>query len=139
MASEAVNLASQLSYGAPKKGGLWSAPTMRLATPARMSISGISYLGFQSDRMLVMSTPHPLEMIFRDIERALEAKLWYLALAVTLSIPDICSLLELNDGWSNCNIFAAWFDKHVGKSYTCLLYTSPSPRDRQKSRMPSSA
>ena len=25
------------------------------------------------------------------------------------------------------------------KVYTCLLYTSPSPRDRQKSRMPSSA
>ena len=23
--------------------------------------------------------------------------------------------------------------------YSCLLYTSPSPRDRQKSRMPSSA
>ena len=26
--------------------------------------------------------------------------------------------------------------RHMG---TCLLYTSPSPRDRQKSRMPSSA
>ena len=26
-----------------------------------------------------------------------------------------------------------------GKLFTCLLYTSPSPRDRQKSRMPSSA
>ena len=26
-----------------------------------------------------------------------------------------------------------------GKAYACLLYTSPSPRDRQKSRMPSSA
>ena len=25
------------------------------------------------------------------------------------------------------------------KPYICLLYTSPSPRDRQKSRMPSSA
>ena len=25
------------------------------------------------------------------------------------------------------------------RSHTCLLYTSPSPRDRQKSRMPSSA
>src|SRR5674476_741843 len=24
-------------------------------------------------------------------------------------------------------------------TFTCLLYTSPSPRDRQKSRMPSSA
>src|SRR5678809_1726129 len=29
--------------------------------------------------------------------------------------------------------------KNVGKSGFCLLYTSPSPRDRQKSRMPSSA
>ena len=27
----------------------------------------------------------------------------------------------------------------VNINYTCLLYTSPSPRDRQKSRMPSSA
>ena len=27
----------------------------------------------------------------------------------------------------------------VGSVTTCLLYTSPSPRDRQKSRMPSSA
>ena len=26
-----------------------------------------------------------------------------------------------------------------GRYYICLLYTSPSPRDRQKSRMPSSA
>ena len=27
----------------------------------------------------------------------------------------------------------------IGTYWTCLLYTSPSPRDRQKSRMPSSA
>ena len=27
----------------------------------------------------------------------------------------------------------------VAMAYTCLLYTSPSPRDRHKSRMPSSA
>ena len=27
----------------------------------------------------------------------------------------------------------------LGRPYVCLLYTSPSPRDRQKSRMPSSA
>ena len=29
--------------------------------------------------------------------------------------------------------------KELVKRATCLLYTSPSPRDRQKSRMPSSA
>ena len=28
---------------------------------------------------------------------------------------------------------------HPEVTHTCLLYTSPSPRDRQKSRMPSSA
>ena len=29
--------------------------------------------------------------------------------------------------------------RDLGVSGVCLLYTSPSPRDRQKSRMPSSA
>ena len=29
--------------------------------------------------------------------------------------------------------------KTYNKTTICLLYTSPSPRDRQKSRMPSSA
>ena len=32
---------------------------------------------------------------------------------------------------------ARFLDTH--KKSACLLYTSPSPRDRQKSRMPSSA
>ena len=39
---------------------------------------------------------------------------------------------ELSTGQSKDNIFLAAL-------YVCLLYTSPSPRDRQKSRMPSSA
>ena len=30
-------------------------------------------------------------------------------------------------------------DRGEFRKWTCLLYTSPSPRDRQKSRMPSSA
>ena len=30
-------------------------------------------------------------------------------------------------------------DDHSGDSNTCLLYTSPSPRDQRGSRMPSSA
>ena len=32
-----------------------------------------------------------------------------------------------------------WSIPFMGWNYICLLYTSPSPRDRQKSRMPSSA
>ena len=37
-----------------------------------------------------------------------------------------------------CERFAASAAKEEGYA-SCLLYTSPSPRDRQKSRMPSSA
>ena len=37
----------------------------------------------------------------------------------------------------------SWVNNHAHvlefKTYTCLLYTSPSPRDRTRSRMPSSA
>ena len=42
-------------------------------------------------------------------------------------------------------VFIVHFDNRKSKEcqyewiYICLLYTSPSPRDRQKSRMPSSA
>ena len=34
--------------------------------------------------------------------------------------------------------FRNWCEQQA-ELYACLLYTSPSPRDRQKSRMPSSA
>ena len=40
---------------------------------------------------------------------------------------------KAEDAWNSKN------PESVSKAYTCLLYTSPSPRDRQKSRMPSSA
>ena len=33
----------------------------------------------------------------------------------------------------------SFIPNHKPRPNTCLLYTSPSPRDRQKSRMPSSA
>ena len=39
-------------------------------------------------------------------------------------------------GWGEPN---RGIKPNMGLSYICLLYTSPSPRDRQKSRMPSSA
>ena len=36
-------------------------------------------------------------------------------------------------------LFGAWFYTELTFHFTCLLYTSPSPRDRTRSRMPSSA
>ena len=41
--------------------------------------------------------------------------------------------------WRMIPLFTAVAAMVAIGAFTCLLYTSPSPRDRQKSRMPSSA
>ena len=52
-------------------------------------------------------------------------------------------VLAFLGGWPGAmfgqNYFRHKTQKSEFKVLTCLLYTSPSPRDRQKSRMPSSA
>ena len=45
----------------------------------------------------------------------------------TIPSPQVNSYPTFGNGWASYN------------TNNCLLYTSPSPRDRQKSRMPSSA
>ena len=41
--------------------------------------------------------------------------------------------------WAFGEIYKEYGDEIVEKVTNCLLYTSPSPRDRTRSRMPSSA
>ena len=53
---------------------------------------------------------------------------------------EITLLIGLTKELYRCMHCGADLEQHVnGKITYCLLYTSPSPRDRQKSRMPSSA
>ena len=47
--------------------------------------------------------------------------------------PSFSSSVSSNGAWKDDEM------NHHPLEETCLLYTSPSPRDRQKSRMPSSA
>ena len=54
----------------------------------------------------------------------------------------ICNQTNQKNGYKRLRIdgTVTTFKKPVTKLVTdCLLYTSPSPRDREKSRMPSSA
>ena len=70
--------------------------------------------------------------------------------------PPETILLAAFEGWNDAGSAATQALEHVHESWdavqvdeldpeeyhdfqVCLLYTSPSPRDRQKSRMPSSA
>ena len=49
------------------------------------------------------------------------------------------TLRELTEAYGSLLIFDEVMTGFRVGYYSCLLYTSPSPRDRQKSRMPSSA
>ena len=52
----------------------------------------------------------------------------------------LSSLVSFNDQETVISELASLSpDSDLIQSLSCLLYTSPSPRDRQKSRMPSSA
>ena len=61
-----------------------------------------------------------------------------------LDSPVVMGILNVtpdsfSDGGSYCQLDSAVKQAKTLLNQGCLLYTSPSPRDRQKSRMPSSA
>ena len=57
-----------------------------------------------------------------------------------IMVADSDHLDEHSDDRSpNQLVNTASLDGIVGNAWACLLYTSPSPRDRTRSRMPSSA
>ena len=63
------------------------------------------------------------------------------SIAALLGIPEetVRKWLDIYRS-AGIEVLAMMGKKHAAYSFeTCLLYTSPSPRDRQKSRMPSSA
>ena len=53
--------------------------------------------------------------------------------------PADLDVVEINTNGINLLTEASHLNKLIEVDNSCLLYTSPSPRDRQKSRMPSSA
>ena len=75
-------------------------------------------------------------------------KLWGLLVAVLVLIPLLAAAQvtyresrqarNYDQARGPVQVINDWRDV-VTVSICCLLYTSPSPRDRQKSRMPSSA
>ena len=61
------------------------------------------------------------------------------AIARKLSGPNKEILIHYNKSKLKAEKLKKELSNKGTKVYFCLLYTSPSPRDRQKSRMPSSA
>lgn len=53
-----------------------------------------------------------------DIDAALDAGLYFLALHATMSVPDICGALAAEDGQATGERFRRWFDENVTPVYT---------------------
>ena len=82
---------------------------------------------------------HSVDLVFADPP-------YNLQLSGDLSRPDQTHVDAVKDAWDQFDSFAAydeftklWLAEARRILKPCLLYTSPSPRDRTRSRMPSSA
>jgi hypothetical protein len=62
----------------------------------------------------------PLEWLLGEIERALQAQLYYLALMLTLALPDICAALGSQDGRSSSKLYKNWYDANMATKFTRL-------------------
>lgn len=87
-------------------GGFSCAPTVRAETDTQKS----AYEASQK-----VSPTSPLEPILQEIEQAIGAELFHAAIAVALTIPDICAALARDDGRSDPKAYVAWFDDNVPK------------------------
>jgi hypothetical protein len=57
---------------------------------------------------------HPIEALLQEIEKALAVELYYLALLLTLTLPDICVALEQPDGRTDGKkMYKAWYKANV--------------------------
>jgi hypothetical protein len=72
----------------------------------------------------LLSSPSPppapaeLDAVLKEIENAISAKLYYLAIAVALSVPDICSGLESdpdNPIWQDRKTYTQWCNRNIGE------------------------
>ena len=65
--------------------------------------------------------------------------LWNSSVDEDLSLSEVCGLRTILDLARDIIDMEDKINNIIENNENCLLYTSPSPRDRQKSRMPSSA
>ena len=73
-------------------------------------------------------------------------QIWLKSKILTNNMKILFAVRSLNIGGTERQIISMsnmlinyGHDVDIARIYTCLLYTSPSPRDRTRSRMPSSA
>ncbi len=67
-----------------------------------------------------MIATFPLQMISDEIDGAIKAELFYVALVTALMVPDVCCALGSEDGRSRHGAYATWYDKYLKNAYSHL-------------------
>jgi hypothetical protein len=87
-------------------------------------ICGVSWRGFRLVRRqgywIPMKSAGPLEPILDEAERAMAHELYYLAIMLSLTLPDICSALQEEDGRTTREAYKRWFDINLGSKFETL-------------------
>ena len=81
---------------------------------------GLGWLPRQSNNI----EASPLHYILKEIQSALEAELYYAAVSISLSLPDICSALEIQYGHSRFSKverrYTAWCNQYLESKFSSL-------------------
>jgi hypothetical protein len=97
--------------------GSWFEPITKVDIVAPTWTYGISWSGFLVVKGGCLRMDHnpafPLELALKEIDQAIEHRLYYLAVSVALSIPDICARLELPRGHEvKEKHYVAWIERY---------------------------
>ena len=98
----------------------------------------ISYSSLFSKNLLDLNS-NDAKVLFTYVSEETKGEISNVTAKISIDSSNVLnSIIEGKLDISNLTTSNGIRDKHL-KSKTCLLYTSPSPRDRTRSRMPSSA
>lgn len=61
-----------------------------------------------------------LEPILAEMDKALNAGAYHLAITLALSLPDICSALEQSDGRTKPSLYRDWYNVHLAASFSAM-------------------
>lgn len=62
-----------------------------------------------------------MELFLREIEKALDNDLYYLALQFSLTLPDICGALQSEDGNAKGERYKDWYDTYAKESSSLAI------------------
>jgi hypothetical protein len=58
-----------------------------------------------------------MDNFLESVRQSLANRNWYAALYLSLTLPDICSRLESDDGKTSSKRYIAWFEKYLADEY----------------------